>query len=254
MNYFDSSEAAERYSRGRPFYHPLTIHKIIEFLGESFQWEKILDMACGTGLSSRALLETGAEIWAVDASDEMLQRAYKSTRIQYLQGSAEKLPFEESFFDIITVGSGVHWFEIDSFLKDSARVLKEKGWIILFENYFNSEMENVPEFNSWYSEVYKLKFPSPPRNTHYDYSDKNINSKGFRWVNQMDFKNSIQLTKEELILYFTTQSNIIASVEKGSLSYREAEIWLDTALSPYFQGFEKRTLFFGNWIKFLQKI
>ena len=255
MNYFESEQAAERYSRGRPYYHPLTIRKIREFLGPDYKFHKILDVACGTGLSTKALLELGGEIWAMDSSPEMLKRAYPSDKIHYLEGIAESIPIENQSMDLITVGSGIHWFNIEKFLSESHRILKNHGFLILYENYFLSEMNENPLFKNWISHRYKTRFPSPPRNTRYDYSNDNLNPQGFRFIEQLEYKNSIPFNLADLVLYLTTQSNIIGSIERGDIDLKDAEIWLEKELLPYFKNIQKpETFYFGNWIKFLKKI
>ena len=57
------------------------------------------------------------------------------------------------------------------------------------------------------------------------------------------------------MLYLTTQSNIIAVVEKKETTYEEVETWLDQELSNFFiEPKRKQAIHFGNWIKYLQKI
>lgn len=57
------------------------------------------------------------------------------------------------------------------------------------------------------------------------------------------------------ILYFSTQSNIISAIEKGETTYEEVEGWLNEELAEFFKNAkETRIIFFGNWIKFIQKI
>jgi hypothetical protein len=79
--------------------------------------------------------------------------------------------------------------------------------------------------------------------------------KKFRFVKEETFTNAISFTKMELSLYFTTQSNIISVVEKNETTYQEVEIWLDKELSKFFTDSQtKQIIYFGNWIKYIQKI
>src|SRR6185503_5916696 len=57
MNYFNTKAAAERYSTGRPDFHRTTIKHIKDFLRLETKLDRALDIACGTGLSTKALLE-----------------------------------------------------------------------------------------------------------------------------------------------------------------------------------------------------
>jgi ubiquinone/menaquinone biosynthesis C-methylase UbiE len=252
MNYFSPKNTAERYAIGRPFFHRNTITKVKDFLKLETKLDKVLDVACGTGLSTKALLDISDNIYGIDTSIEMLKFAEQNEKIKYSISSAETLPFLENEFDLITVCSGVHWFDIDKFLTEANRVLKHKTWLVLYENHFISEMENVSEFTSWFPEMYLKKFPSPARHNDYNWTNENLKPKNLIFVYEDKFKNTIEFTKQTLILYFTTQSNITAAVENGKYSYEEIENWLDEQLTQFFT-IEKRKVNFGNWIKYIQK-
>jgi len=55
MNYFNPKTAAQRYSKGRPDFHSKTIKHIKDYLRIDKKLDNALDIACGTGLSTRAL-------------------------------------------------------------------------------------------------------------------------------------------------------------------------------------------------------
>ncbi|MBL7709803.1 MAG: methyltransferase domain-containing protein, partial [Chitinophagaceae bacterium] len=71
MNYFDPKTAAERYSKGRPDFHHNTIRHIKEYLQLDKKLDAALDIACGTGLSTKALLEIATTVYGTDISQEM---------------------------------------------------------------------------------------------------------------------------------------------------------------------------------------
>lgn len=254
MNYFIPKSVAERYAKGRPDFHDNTIKYVKNFLQLDSKLDKALDIACGTGLSTKTLLPIATTIFGTDTSQEMLNFAQQTEKINYLIAPAEQQPFENHEFDLITVSSGVHWFDIDKFLNEANRLLKSKSWLILYENYFISEMAGNEKFNDWFPNVYLKKFPSPSRNDNYDWTKENLNKKNFHFITEAKFKNTVTFNKKQLALYFTTQSNIIAAVESGQITYKEAESWLDNELTSFFDNDEtERTINYGNWIKFLQR-
>jgi len=257
MNFFGPKNTAERYSRGRPYFHEGTVSRIGDYLKikKTSKLSRILDIACGTGMSTKALKLIGEDIYGTDISEEMLNYAREEKGIKFIKSKAEEQPFEDSSFDLLTVSSGVHWFEIDKFLKESNRLLIKEGWLIIYDNYFLSEMKEEIGFRDWFPEIYLKKYPSPSRNNKYDWTKSNLREKGFELINEERFKNEIIFTKEELILYFTTQSNISSVINKGNESYKEIENWLAEELSKFYDE-EKttRTLKYGNWIKYLKKI
>jgi ubiquinone/menaquinone biosynthesis C-methylase UbiE len=254
MNYFTPKTAAERYSKGRPDFHDNTIKHIKDYLQLDNKLDKALDIACGTGLSTKALLEIASDVYGTDASQEMLNCASQKDNINYSIASAEKQPFPDNFFDLVTVSSGVHWFDIDKFLVEAHRLLKSRNWLVLYENHFISEMSGHDNFTDWFPKVYLKKYPSPPRNNAYSWTNENLAPKNFILITEEKFKNPITFNKKQLALYFTTQSNILSVVEKGETTFEEVEKWLYDELSIFYDNDEmNQTINFGNWIKFIQR-
>jgi len=254
MNYFNPKTAAERYSKGRPDFHSNTIKHIKDYLQLDKKLNNALDVACGTGLSTKALLEIATNVYGTDTSQEMLNFASQSDKIHYSIASAEQQPFTDNSFDLITVSSGVHWFDIDKFLIEANRLLRSKSWLVLYENHFISEMVGNDNFTNWFPNVYLKKYPSPPRNNSYSWTNENLSTKNFNFVTEEIFKNSIVFNKKQLALYFTTQSNIIAAVEKNQTTYEHVETWLDLKLASFFDNDDTTpTLKYGTWIKFIQR-
>lgn len=255
MNFFSHNTAAERYAKGRPDFHSNTIQHIKVFLKLEKKLNKVLDIACGTGLSTQALLEIATHVYGTDSSKSMLDFALQKEKINFQLAKAEEQPFADSTFDLITVCSGVHWFDIDKFLLEANRLLKSKSWLILYDNFFLGEMKDNENFKNWYGEIYLKKFPAPKRNNTYEWTIENLNSKNFHSVKEENFNNPVVFNRSELILYFTTQSNIISKVEKDEVTYQEAEAWLTSQLNTFFESKEQiKTIHFGNSIKYLQKM
>jgi ubiquinone/menaquinone biosynthesis C-methylase UbiE len=254
-NYFVSNLSAARYAAGRPDFHDEIIGKVKEYFQIAQPLSKALDVGCGTGLSAKALLPIAAEVYATDISDEMLAVACEKDKINYIISPAENQPFESATFDLITVSSAVHWFDIDAFLAEAFRLLKNGGRLVIYENYFTGRMQGNEPFKLWVDGTYLQRFPAPPRNKNYDWSVGNIRAKGFDIALPAEFYNEISFDKQQLISYLTTQSNMIAAVESGETSYRQAETWLDEQLTKYFEGAGLAAIFtFGNRLKYLSKI
>jgi len=254
MNYFNSKIAAEKYAAGRPDFHAGTIQRVRDFLNIEGKLPKALDIACGTGLSARALLSIAVDVYGIDSSEEMLKLAVEPSQIHYSVAAAEKQPFGDGEFDLITACSAVHWFDIEAFLNETNRLLKKGRWLVIYENFFAGEMDGHDDFNYWVNNVYLARFPSPPRNKNYDWSVQNLQSKNFTIQTPDGFKNPICFTKSQLIAYFITQSNVIAAVERGSCAYEEIALWLDGQLDSYFENdLITRVVYYGNWIKYLRK-
>jgi ubiquinone/menaquinone biosynthesis C-methylase UbiE len=254
MNYFAPHTAAQRYAIGRPDVHSYTIHQLRDFLHLDEKLDRILDVACGTGLSTKALLELGNDVYGTDIATEMLELAPDKDLIHYSVAPAEEQPFTEGHFDLITVSSGIHWFDIPRFLGEASRLLKSRSYVVLYENYFDPSLQSDPGFSEWTANVHYKRFPSPQRNK-YHWSDETTRPFGLHYITEWRSTYSIPMTKNQFATYLTTQSNVIAAVESGTLSFETVDAWLDGELDPFFSpASEPRFIKFGNWIKFLQKI
>lgn len=93
----------------------------------------MLDIATGTGDFAIAALEIKPKkVFGIDISTGMLEMGRKKIArkklndfIELKEGDSENIPFEENYFDAITVGFGVRNFEnLEKGLKEIHRVLK----------------------------------------------------------------------------------------------------------------------------------
>jgi demethylmenaquinone methyltransferase/2-methoxy-6-polyprenyl-1,4-benzoquinol methylase len=97
--------------------------------------DRVLDGCCGTGDLAVAALQAGATVTGLDFSERMLERARrKSGEIEWVQGDAEKLPFEDASFDAATVGFGVrNLADLERGLAELRRVLRPDGRVAILE-------------------------------------------------------------------------------------------------------------------------
>jgi demethylmenaquinone methyltransferase/2-methoxy-6-polyprenyl-1,4-benzoquinol methylase len=122
---------------------------------------RCLDLAAGPGDFALELLKSGAEsVVCADFCPEMLAIAREKIKegAAFVECSAEKLPFEDRSFDIITVGFGVRNFEDgEKAYGEMRRVLKPGGRLCvleitggrgLFGVYFNRIMPLIGNFVS----------------------------------------------------------------------------------------------------------
>src|SRR3954466_3554457 len=91
--------------------------------------DEVLDACCGTGDLAIACARAGGRVTGLDFSERMLERARaKSSAIEWVQGDALALPFEDGTFDGATVGFGVRNLEnLAGGLAELRRVLRPGG-------------------------------------------------------------------------------------------------------------------------------
>jgi demethylmenaquinone methyltransferase / 2-methoxy-6-polyprenyl-1,4-benzoquinol methylase len=97
--------------------------------------DRVLDACCGTGDLAIASLTRAREVVGLDFSDAMLERARrKAPAIEWVQGDALALPFDDESFDAATVGFGVRNLEdLERGLAELRRVLRPGGRLAVLE-------------------------------------------------------------------------------------------------------------------------
>jgi SAM-dependent methyltransferase len=97
--------------------------------------QRVLDVACGTGVVSVTAARLGARVTGLDLTPELLERARENSRIggveiEWLEGDVEKLPFPDAAFDAVLSQYG-HIFapRPDVAIAEMLRVLKPGGTI-----------------------------------------------------------------------------------------------------------------------------
>ena len=105
---------------------------------------KILDLGCGTGLSSLPFFKNGFEVTGIDGSREMIERARKLPYKKLLcQNLEESLPVKDKSFDAaVMVG-------VMDYLNDPTIILSEVKKKLVDNGLFGL---TVPQKSAWYSE------------------------------------------------------------------------------------------------------
>ena len=115
--------------------------KVLQLVAETNP-ETILDIATGTGDLAILMAQTKAKkIIGLDISAGMLEIGSKkiqeknlSQTIEMVLGDSENMPFEDNYFDAITVAFGVRNFEhLKKGLTEILRVLKPGGIFVILE-------------------------------------------------------------------------------------------------------------------------
>ncbi|MCB0900494.1 MAG: ubiquinone/menaquinone biosynthesis methyltransferase, partial [Actinobacteria bacterium] len=97
--------------------------------------QRILDLAAGTGTSSKPFADAGALVVAADLSLGMLQvGAERQPQLTFVNADALALPFADAAFDAVTISFGLRNVEdTDAALAELRRVTRPGGRIVICE-------------------------------------------------------------------------------------------------------------------------
>jgi trans-aconitate methyltransferase len=113
------------YGKDGAFVHQLA-GGVLEWLAPQ-PGEHILDLGCGDGQLTQRLIESGAQVTAIDSSPAMVA-ATRALGIPADEGSAESLPYPHHTFDAVFSNAVLHWVRgQDDMIAEVYRVLRPGG-------------------------------------------------------------------------------------------------------------------------------
>ncbi len=123
------SAYSSSYAAFRPHY-PNALYEFI--LGEVRARSTAWDCACGNGQVAKDLAPFFDKVYATDHSANQLANAFRKDNIVYSVALAEHSGFADQYFDLITVGQALHWFDTTAFFKEVKRVMKPGGLLAVW--------------------------------------------------------------------------------------------------------------------------
>ena len=147
--------------------------EMYELIRPEVKAKTVLELATGTGLIAKNIVNAAAHIEATDASPEMIAEAKRDNRLAKLHFSVQdmfRLPYVEESFDVVIVSNALHIVpQPEKALAEIRRVLKDDGVLIAptFTHAGNSfsgkvraffmKLAGFPLHSRWTSEEY-LRF------------------------------------------------------------------------------------------------
>jgi len=131
------SSRVDNYARYRPGYPSEVLELLKRECG--FKPSSILaDIASGTGILTRMLLENGNRVFGVEPNPEM-RKAGEQFLARYpgfisVGGSAEATTLDDHSVDMVTAAQAAHWFDRERARREFVRILVPVGWAVLLWN------------------------------------------------------------------------------------------------------------------------
>jgi ubiquinone/menaquinone biosynthesis C-methylase UbiE len=147
------SSRVDNYVRYRPGYPPEVLELLKEECGLTSE-SVIADIAFGTGIFTRLLVENGNRVFGVEPNADMRrageQFLQSYSRFTSVAGTAEATTLADHSVDIVTAAQAAHWFECEKARREFARILKPGGWCVLL---WNDRRLDSTEFLRQYEEL-----------------------------------------------------------------------------------------------------
>jgi len=131
------SDRVENYVRYRPGYPAETLRVLKNECGLGPN-DVTVDIASGTGIWTRMLLENGNPVFGVEPNAGMRQAGERLLagfpRFTSVAGTAEATTLPNEVADFVTAAQAGHWFDRWRARREFARILKPGGWLVLLWN------------------------------------------------------------------------------------------------------------------------
>ena len=163
------SNTADDYARYRPDYPDAVAHACAEYAGLK-PGAAVVDIGCGTGISSRLFARHGYTVTGIEPNAPMLAKAHEANGgPAYKEGEAAKTGLPDACADLIICAQALHWINLDDCVGEWRRILRfgpstgsgQKAACAAFWNYrgdtgWQAEYEALlREWSSEYDEVQK---------------------------------------------------------------------------------------------------
>lgn len=131
------SDRVENYVRHRPGYPPQVLDLLRTECG-LMPGHVLADIASGTGIFTKMLLENGNRVFAVEPNAEMRKAGQDLLagfeNLTSVAGTAEETTLNTESMDFVTAAQAAHWFDRARARQEFCRILKPGGWCVLIWN------------------------------------------------------------------------------------------------------------------------
>jgi SAM-dependent methyltransferase len=162
MNREEKSDTAQRftglagvYARNRPSYPEAAVDYVVRTCGLG-PGSVVVDVGCGTGISSRLFADRGLAVVGIEPNAEMRLEAERCespsppaplprgergegasgalVQPAYRYGRADATGLADQCADLVLAAQAFHWFANEETLREFCRILKPGGWVALMWN------------------------------------------------------------------------------------------------------------------------
>jgi len=126
---------ADVYDRYRPS-PPAAIAEILCRLAKTSLPALVVDLGCGTGLSTRYWADKAQQVIGIDPTPDMLQQARQTAappHLTFRQGTSDATGLAEHSADIVTCSQSLHWMDPWLTFREVQRILRPGGVFAAFD-------------------------------------------------------------------------------------------------------------------------
>lgn len=230
---------ADTYDEGRPKLPSKALEILKTYSNNNI--ETIVDIGCGTGLSTESCTLFANEVIGIEPSIDMLTKAKtkENENMKFIQGYGDRTGIEDESVDIVICSQAFHWMEPESTLKEINRILKKGGIFAAIDADYppviNKDLEILNNYlrrKTAIIEKWENKWAT-------DKSDhlKNIReSKLFEYSREICFDHIEEYNQERFKKFLLSQSSMQHAIKNNYSEIADDLNSLDDKLYAVFKG------------------
>jgi ubiquinone/menaquinone biosynthesis C-methylase UbiE len=168
------SDRVENYVRYRPGYPREVIQELKAECG-LVPNHVVADVAAGTGIWTRMLLENGNPVVGVEPNAEMRAAGERLLgafpKFTSVAGTAEATTLPDQSMDFVTAAQAAHWFDRRGARREFVRILKPGGWLVLL---WNERVTDSTKFLRDYEQLL-LKYGTDYQDIRHEHTTSEVN-------------------------------------------------------------------------------
>lgn len=211
---YNSERLAACYAADRPPVHAALCAQLFGSPGTRSPFGRALDVGCGAGASTRALLPHATRVIGVDPNPRMLRHARALVpAAHFIQGDAQALPIASRSCDLVTAAGSLNYTEVGIALADIARVLVDGGHFAVYDFSTGRVRPEPPQADDRFS-GFERDFPWPPGYA-LDLALLPYAENGLTLLRHERFVVEIPLSLDDYVQYLMGETNVESAIVGG---------------------------------------
>jgi ubiquinone/menaquinone biosynthesis C-methylase UbiE len=213
---YNSDRLAHCYANDRPPVHPAICARMFAALRPCrAEVNSALDVGCGAGASTAALVSHSRHVTGVDPFPGMLRHAKERLPTStFLQGTAEAMPVDSEAFDLVTAAGSLNYADVHLALAEAWRVLSPGGYFAAYDFSSGRVLLEDPLAASCFLS-FEQRFPWPkgyPLNLQFlPYQEHALALALYE-----EFVVELPMSADAYIRYIMSETNVEAAIANGT--------------------------------------
>jgi SAM-dependent methyltransferase len=227
---YDSERLAAAYAFDRPSVHG----QFVRSAGLTRQAGRALDVGCGAGLSTAALVPMARHVVGLEPVPAMLaHRRTVASQARFVTAEAERLPFASASFDLVAAAGSLNYADLPSALGEIARVLTADGTFLLYD--FSPPRRSVSggDLERWFAS-FEQRYPWPSGWEPFDVRELPLDRYGLRLLRYADVEARLTMTFDAYLRYMLSETNAEHAIASGASTAEQVRDWCRETLKAVF--------------------